>query len=149
MGFFNYFTTVLIISLFWGFMITTILYQMPTADRDIIVKFENAQGISTDYKATTRKFQESLEEQQQFGLVDLGSLALFSGNIIIDLALNSFFAIPQMFSLLFKGIFTLLHINVFLQAQLLLWVQGIFSIIATLVLIRFLLGVRTQSLGAV
>lgn len=149
MAFFNYFTTVILISFFWSLMITTVLYAMPTSDRNIIVGFEEAEGISTDYQQTTREFQDSLTTQKRFGLVDLAALALYSGNMMLDLAGNFLFAIPSMFSLLFWGIFQLIHINIYLQGQITLWLKGLFAVIATIILFQFLLGVRTQSLGAV
>jgi len=149
MGFFGYFSNVIIISLFWSLLITTVLYTMPESDRDIIAGFSDADGINTDYEQTTVDFQDSLDTQKKFGLVDLAALALYSGNIMLDLAGNFLFAIPSMFSLLFWGIFQLIHINIFLEAQILLWIKGLFSIITTILLLKFLLGIRTQSLGAV
>lgn len=149
MGFFSYFGTVILVSAFWSLLITTTLNFMPEADRNVIIGFEEAEGIQTDFDDTTREFQSSLQSQKNFGIVDLAALALYSGNIVVDLAANFFFAIPQMFSLLFWGIFSLLRVNDYLQEQVLIWVKGILSIVATLVLVQFLLGVRSQSLGAV
>lgn len=149
MGFFSYFGTVILVSAFWSLLITTTLNFMPDADRNVIISFEEAEGIQTDFDATTREFQSSLQSQKNFGIVDLAALALYSGNIVIDLAANFFFAIPQMFSLLFFGIFSLLRVNDYIQVEFLIWIKGLLAIVATMILIQFLLGVRSQSLGAV
>lgn len=148
MGFFSYFQTVILVSAFWSLLITTTVHFMPADQRAIIVEFETAEGIQTDFDESTRQFEQSLSAQKSFGVVELGALALYSGNIMVDLASNFFFAIPEMFYLLFKGIFGLLQVNDFIQSQVLTWVQGILAVVATMTLITFILGIRSQSLGA-
>lgn len=147
MGFFSYFGTVILVSMFWSLLITTTLHFMPDADRNIIVKFETTDLITTNTDDITQEFQASLQDEKSFGIVDLAALSLYSGNIAVDLAVNFFFAIPEMFYLLFFGVFSLLHVNDFIQIQFLIWIQGIFAIIATMVLIQFILGIRTISSG--
>lgn len=150
MAFFHYFISVVLMSLFWSFSITTIVYalqQNPVQDINFIVEFQNADLPS--YQETGQDFQTNLQSQKQFGIVDAGALALFSGNLLLDLTLNFFFAVPNMFYLFFSGIFAFLHINVFLQKEIILWVQIVLSVISTIFLFQFLLGARTQSLGVI
>lgn len=152
-GFFNYFGTIIIISMFWSFLITSTIHFMPASERNIIIQFDpdegNYQNVTTDSDEIAREFQASLQSQRSFGIVDLAALALYSGNIFLDLAVNFFFAIPEIFSLLFYAIFQIIRVNEYLQLEIILWMQGLFAIVATTILVRFLLAVRSQSLGAV
>jgi len=153
MGFFGYFGTVILVSMFWSFLITTTIHFIPDSEKNIVVAFDPDQGnysnITTDSDEIAREFQSSLQSQKNVGIVDLAALALYSGNIFVDLAVNFFFAVPEMFYLLFYAIFQIFHVNSFLQLELTMWVSGLFAIFATITLIRFLLGIRSQSLGAV
>lgn len=150
MAFFHYFISVVLMSLFWSFAITTIVYalqQNPVQDINYIVEFQNADIPS--YAETGQEFQTNLQLQKQFGIVDAGALALFSGNLLLDLTINFFFAVPNMFYLFFSGMFAFLHINVFLQKEIVTWVQVVLAVISTIFLFQFLLGARTQSLGVI
>lgn len=153
MGFFNYFGAVIIVSLFWSFLITSTLHFMPDAERNVLVRFDpdagNYTNVTTDSSEIAQEFQSSLQSQKNFGIVNLAALALYSGNLFLDLAINFSFAIPEMFYLLFYAFFQLIRINTFLQVEVIIWIQSVFAIIATITLVRFLLGVRSQSLGAV
>lgn len=152
MGFFDYFGTVILVSLFWSLAFTLQIYSLPTEELNqlIVVDFSaKNDNLGTGYAETAREVQSNIEAQNKVGLVDLAALALYSGNLMLDLATNFFFAIPSMFTMLFAGIFRLFQIDAFLQSDLLAWVQVVFSVIAAVALIRFLLGSRTQSLAAV
>ena len=147
MGFFSYFGTVIIVSLFWSLLITTTLHFMPDAERNVIVKFEETELIKVNTGEISGEFESNLQDVKSFGIVDLAALSLYSGNLLLDLAGNFFFAIPEMFSLLFFGVFSLLRVSDFIQLQTLIWIQALFSIVATMVLIKFILGVRSLSTG--
>lgn len=149
MGFFQYFISIVLLSAFYSFAITSIFHSIPAGDIPRIGEDFNNSTALKDYGTTTQKFQTSLQTQKQFGFTDLGALAFFSGNILLDLSVNFFFAIPSMFSLFFTGLFYLFHIDVFLQTEILTWVKAILSIISTIFLLQFILGARTQSLQVV
>jgi len=148
MGFFNYFMTIIIVSAFYSLFITTAVYSLDEAPVNIgiIINFQGDE-VNLDYGTTSQEFQSAINTQKSFGGADLAALALFSGNIILDLAANFIFAFPNMISLLITGVFMLVPINGFLQNELVLWVKAIISIISAIFLLQFLLGARTQSLG--
>ncbi len=148
MGFFNYLGSVLIVSAFYSLLLTTSIHTIPELQDDVVISFTDSPA-NLDFDDSTLQFQDSISKQKRFGVVDLGALALFSGNIVVDLAANFLFAIPSMFTLFFGSLFNLIPINSFLQKEILIWVQGLLSIISALLLIQFLLGARTASLGAV
>ena len=150
MGFFNYFMTIIIISAFYSLFITTSVYNLESAPVNIgiIIEFRES-GAYIDYGQTSEDFQTAINTQKDFGGTDLASLALFSGNIIVDLAGNFIFAFPNMISLLVTGIFHLVPLNGFLQTELILWLKAIISIVSAIFLLQFLLGARTQSVGSI
>lgn len=150
MGFFNYFIGIIIVSAFYSLFITTVVYNLDSSPIDIgiIISFQDS-SVNIDYGSTSQEFQSAINTQKSFGGADLAALALFSGNIILDLAANFIFAFPNMISLLITGIFLLVPLNGFLQNELILWVKAIISIISAIFLLQFLLGARTQSLGSI
>jgi len=150
MGFFNYFITIIIVSAFYSLFITTAVYSLDDTPVNIgiIISFEDSE-VNLDYGTTSQEFQSAINTQKSFGGADLAALALFSGNIILDLAANFIFAFPNMISLLLTGIFMIVPVNGFLQNEVILWVKAIISIISAIFLLQFLLGARTQSLGSI
>jgi len=150
MGFFNYFITIVIVSAFYSLFITTAVYSLDDSpvNLGIIISFQDG-GVNLDYGETSQEFQSAINTQKSFGGADLAALALFSGNIILDLAANFIFAFPNMVSLLVTGIFMLVPVNGVLQNEVVLWIKAIISIISAIFLLQFLLGARTQSLGSI
>jgi len=151
MGFFNYFMNIVIISLFYSLFITTSLYNLDSAPHvnvGIVVEFQDSE-INLDYGQTSDEFQNAINTQTEFGAADLAALALFSGNIIVDLAGNFLFAFPNMISLLITGIFLIFPMNGYIQTEILLWAKALISIVCAIFLLQFLLGARTQSLGSI
>ena len=150
MGFFNYFMTIVIVSAFYSLFITTAIYSLEDSPVNIgiIISFQGDE-VNLDYGTTSQEFQSAINTQKSFGGADLAALALFSGNIILDLAANFIFAFPNMVSLLVTGIFMLVPVNGFLQNEVVLWIKAIISIISAIFLLQFLLGARTQSLGSI
>ena len=150
MGFFNYFITIVIVSAFYSLFITTAVYSLDDSpvNLGIIISFQDG-GVNLDYSETSQEFQSAINTQKSFGGADLAALALFSGNIILDLAANFIFAFPNMVSLLVTGVFMLVPVNGVLQNEVVLWIKAIISIISAIFLLQFLLGARTQSLGSI
>lgn len=150
MGFFNYFMTIVIVSAFYSLFITTAIYSLEDSPVNIgiIISFQGDE-VNLDYGTTSQEFQSAINTQKSFGGADLAALALFSGNIILDLAANFIFAFPNMVSLLVTGIFMLVPVNGFLQNEVVLWIKAIISIVSAIFLLQFLLGARTQSLGSI
>ena len=150
MGFFNYFMTIMIMSAFYSIFITTSIYSLESTPINIgiIIEFEEG-GANIDYGQTSQDFQDAINTQKSFGTADLAALALFSGNIILDLSANFIFAFPNMISLLVTGVFYIVPLNGFLQTELILWLKAIISIVSAIFLLQFLLGARTQSLGSI
>lgn len=148
MSFFNYLLSIVIVSAFYSLFITTAVYSLDDAPIPIgiIISFQDSE-INIDYGETSQEFQSAINTQKSFGGADLAALALFSGNIVLDLAANFIFAFPNMISLLITGVLLIVPLDGFLANELILWSKAIVSIVSALLLLQFLLGARTQSLG--
>jgi hypothetical protein len=139
----------LIISFFYSLYITGSIYALAEQggiDTGIVTSFTES-DVKINYANTTQDFQNAINTQQSFGVVDLGALALYSGNIVLDLSSNFIFAFPSMLSVLFEGFFEIFNVNGYLQQEVLIWSKGILSIMGAIFLLQFLLGARTQTSG--
>lgn len=110
---------IIIVQLFFSFGINVYMYTLPDSMKVHVTPFASSQA-NIDIDATTQQVQDSIEQQTNFPLIDLGALAFYSGNIVIDLILNFAFAIPTMVGLLFDGVMQIFSID----TQLTLYIQA-------------------------
>jgi hypothetical protein len=99
----NYFKGVILVQLFYAFCITLFVYSLPPDEVPFLQSYSN---LSEDISMETISddVENTLTQQTQIPVVELGALVLFSGNILIDLLVNFAFALPQMVTLLITGI---------------------------------------------
>ena len=140
----DFFKVVLTVQLFWSFGVTVLVATIPAAQLPYISLFTNT--ANTDALETMgTDIQGNLQSQLDIPVVDFGSLVFYSGNLIIDLMLNFFFAVPEIFTLLISGLFLFAPIDVTLQ----FWVKTFaFTLIAALYflgLLNFLTQMRSGS----
>ena len=134
MGMFKYFELLLAMQLFYAFAITIIAYSLPDDTVNYIIDIEN----------TSIQIQQTIQQQMDIPVVDLGALVFYSGNIIVDLFLNFLTAIPSMFSMVLAGLFAFINVDAFLATQLKLFITTLFTIIYILMLIQFIMNVRAR-----
>ena len=141
-GMIDFLKIVLTVQLFWSFGITILVSTIPSAQLPYISLFTDAANSDTLSTLGT-EIQGNLQSQLDLPIVDFGSLVFYSGNLVIDLALNFFFAIPELFTLLMSGVFIFAPIDITLQ----FWVKTFaFTLIAALYflgLINFLTTMRS------
>lgn len=140
MSTFKYFETLIIMQLFYAFAVTVIVYSMPADTVNYISVFQT----NVDLEGTSVKIQENLQRQMDIPVVDLGALVFYSGNIFVDLLLNFMTAIPQMFSLLLTGLFTFLNIDAYIATQLKLFTTTLLTITYVLMLLKFIMQIRSR-----
>jgi hypothetical protein len=102
MGMMNLFKAIILVQLFYAFAITLVTYSMPAESLDYVTSFSDITG-TVNLESTSQQIQESVTDQTNIPVVEIGALIFFSGNIIIDLLLNFAFAIPQMLATLING----------------------------------------------
>ena len=126
------------VQLFWALGITLMVATIPAAHLEPVSLFVNASGSDT-LETLGPQLEENLQNQIDLPLVDIAALVFYSGNLIVDLVLNFFTAIPQMFTLLLDGLFILMpNIAADIQIYLKLFVGTIISVMYFLGLISFL-----------
>lgn len=127
------FKLIIIVQLFFSFAITGLAYAIPDDALNYVTSFSNPADEIT-FEGVTEEVQDSLEQQTNIPVIDLGALVFYSGNILIDLLLNFVFAIPQMLGLLVHGLMLLLNVDTYLIGL----VQGFASAV---VLALYVIGI--------
>lgn len=142
MGDLDYFWHAIEIQLLYSVIITLLMYSVPAADQTYLLHIGQASAASNPHQIAN-KFQDSLTRQQSFGVVDVAGLALYSGNLLIDLILNFFTAIPSMVTIVIKGIFLFIHVDPVVQTNIEVFAFSLLSIIYIISILSLLLSVRT------
>lgn len=128
----NAFKGIILAQLFFSFAITIMAYATPAG---ALVYVDSFTGLAEDISlnSTATDIQDSLEQQTNIPVVEVGALIFYSGNILLDLLLNFTFAVPEMIGLILHGIVQLVSIDTYIWA-----VVQMFATVATLAL--YLIG---------
>src|SRR3990167_4306127 len=134
MGLLDYFAKGIEVQLFYALAIVLVLYSIPDDQKNYIVQF-NTPETNVDINSVGSEFQKSFRSTTSFGFVDIAAMALFSGNIVIDLIMNFFLAVPSMVTLLLKAIFMIFNVESFIQNTI---ISYVFLFIAVVYVIALL-----------
>ena len=107
------FITMLIVQLFFGTGLTILLYSLPADSIKYLASYESLYN-RMDMENISEKIETTTQSTTNVPLAEVGalvSLVFYSGNIILDLLLNFFFAIPIMLGLLTEGICLLFNLD--------------------------------------
>ena len=137
------FKIILIVMLFYSFATTVIAYSLPEAAVDYTDAFTNFQGGNVSMEGISGDVQESLEQQTDIPVIELGALVFYSGNILLDLLVNFAFAIPGMLSALLNGIFYLVSIDANIAYQIQAFTTAIMIALYFFGLIQLITGLRS------
>ncbi|WP_456477600.1 hypothetical protein [Geoglobus ahangari] len=138
----EYLKLIIEIQLLWSFAVTGIVYTLP-ADAVNHISFVQ-QEVNVDLTNTSTEIQQSLQKQMDIPVIDLGALVFYSGNIVIDLMLNFFTAIPGMFNILLTIFLTFINVDAYLATQLKLLSTAVLTIAYLIGILQFLLNVRAR-----
>lgn len=144
MNAYQFFVGILMVQLFYGFGITVLSYSLNDMDSTYSTYFTNYEDIAPNLQNVTNKVEEAMQQQLKIPVIDLGALVFYSGNLIVDLMLNFFFAIPSIFSLIINGILNLFPIDSFVATYFKLFITSAISIFYFLSLLVFLTNVRSR-----
>lgn len=138
------FKVMIIVQLFYAASITTLAYAIPDESKDYVTSFSDlAEDI--DLEGTSGRVTDSLEQQTNIPLIELGALVFFSGNILIDLILNFIFALPQMVGLLVNGFMTLFNVDSFIFTIVQLFASVVIMVLYFISIIQLLMNARSGS----
>lgn len=133
----------------FSLFITLMIYTVPLMTGGDLTYIFELKGAPT-YRELGNfggEFQSSIEQQRSFGVVELGSLALYSGNILVDLILNFFTAIPSMATIIVNGVFFFLNVSTPIKEAALTFTYTIVGIIYLILIITLLIDIRTNGGG--
>jgi hypothetical protein len=142
MGIMNTFMAIVIMQLFFSVAINIVTYTTPESALNYVTAFSGDTG-SLDLESTSNTVQNSLDQQTNLPLVDVGALVFYSGNIILDLMLNFALAIPQMVTLLINGILMIFAVDTYLLNYLQLFFSVVIAVWYFISIISFLAGIRS------
>jgi hypothetical protein len=138
MALFDFFVAVVIVSMFWAFAITTIVYSLPIEQRGFVAPFSTA--TNTDIGAMGQSISAGTQQQKNIPQTTAGPLTYFSGIFFIDLMSNFLQAIPQMLTLLIYGLLFFFPIDVVLKTSVTMTVQIIASAIYGLAILNVIIN---------
>lgn len=141
-GTFEYFKFIVILQLLFAFSITSIVYVLPDEAKQQIVLFEPVHSPDIDEYAVD--VEDTIGKEMNVPLVDMGTLLFFSGNVVVDLMLNTILAIPEMVVILVSGLLYLFPIDVYLAVQLKVFIFAAIAIIYVIMLIAFVADMRSR-----
>jgi len=143
MGIMDLFKVVVLVQLFYAFAITIVAHALPVDALPQATAFSDvSQEISLEQVGTD--VQDSIQQQANLPLIELGAIIFYSGNIIIDLLLNFAFAIPEMIGLLIFGITRLFSLDTFIITYVQLFFSVVMMVLYFLGIIELLTAIRSR-----
>ena len=100
-------------------------------------------GHEIELETVARDIQSSSERQMDIPVVDIGALVFHSGNIIVDLILNTIFAIPEMVTILINGFLFFFGVEAFVATQLKLLLWAVIGAIYIIAILAFIMNIRS------
>lgn len=137
---YSLFTLLIVIQIFYSFSATLLTYSLTKLGVNSDIYKIN----TTNYVEIGEKLQTGLQLQTNIPIIDMGALIFYSGNLLIDLMVNFFTAIPSMVTALVNFFFTIFVIDAQLASMIKLFVFSFVSILYVLMLIQFLISLRTR-----
>jgi len=136
------FKVVIMIQLFYGLAITGLTYALPVDVLNEVQAFSDI-STSTNFEEISSQIEDSVEQQINMPVIELGALVFYSGNIIIDMVLNSALAIPEMFTILINGFCRLISLDSYITNLLMVFAGVVFSVMYFIGIIQLLMNVRS------
>ena len=128
----------------YSLMITLLMYALPSDQRTYVLELKGSPAYR-EIDDISKQFQTNVDQQRSFGVVEVAALALYSGNILIDLILNFFMAIPSMATIIMKGILIFMNLSDPIKNAVMVFTYAIVGIIYLLSIILLLLDIRSGS----
>lgn len=137
MGQFDFFKTMLTVQLFWAIAVTILLSVTPiaTTNQLSLVQYQNG---SFDLLEVKSQFEGIMTSQTNIPFVNAGALIFYSGNLILNLMVNFFTFVPQMFTILLSIIALIIPIDPTLLNTLKLFITVFMGIMYVIALLSFI-----------
>lgn len=143
-NFLTYFKAALIVQLFWSVSVTLLVASMPTSDLTYL-NFTTQDTSVSAINTAPGQVESALDTSTNLPVVDSATLIFYSGNLMLDLIVNFVTAIPQMFTLLLTGFFTLFPIELGLQKEIRTATYAFIAVLYFFSLAAFITNMRSGS----
>lgn len=144
-GALKYFYAIITIQLVYSFCVTILVWGLSGYNlQTMTLAMQPFQNQTINPSALSSQIQSATQSQLHIPLIDLGSLVFYSGNLIFDLIVNFFTALPGMFNLLVDALCLLFNVPVFLANTLKVAIFTMLSISYFIALISFILSIRSR-----
>ena len=144
----KYIVMIVMIQLFYGFGMTALAYALPVANVDLMGTY-NQPVSDLDMLDIADSIESNLRSQVNIPIVDVGSMVFYSGNILMDLIINFFTAIPSMITLAFSAFFMLFPVDAFLATQVKIVVWVFATVVYFIAFLSFIMSVRSGFGGVI
>jgi hypothetical protein len=142
---FKFLVTLLMVQLFFSFSITLIAYSLaPFNIPTLSLVFQNFEAQTQNQTALANQINSANTSTLHLPLIDLGALVFFTGNIIVDLLINFITAIPGLVNLLVDALTMLVPLPANLAVQIKLTVYVVATITYLIMLMEFVMTVRSR-----
>lgn len=132
---------IVVIQLFYGTGITLLSYALPEDQITLISQYQTVSNV--DVTDISSQIQSNIQSQLNIPVVDIGTLVFHSGNLLVDMLINFFTAIPSMLTILISTFFAVFPVEAFLAAQIKLLVWVIASVLYFIAFLNFLMNIRS------
>lgn len=140
---YDWFVFIIIIQLFYGFSITILSRALVPFSNNIKLP----SGIIANYtgmEEIAKETEKALGMQRNIPIIDIGALVYYSGNIVLDMMTNMFFAIPSMATTLITALEIIFAGNSEMFSLLKVFTFTLVSLIYIFMLIKFILALRSR-----
>lgn len=144
----EFFKFLIIVSILFGFTITTVLYFMP-ADVKGYVNPLTGEWSQSGGEQQMEDAEDTLSSLRSANPIVQAVGLLQSGFYVVDLFLNSVLALPQMVTIFFSGVMSFFPIDPYIQSVVLITVFAIAVITYVLLLIGMLHAIISGSQGVI
>lgn len=141
----EYLKVIFMVQLFYAFAITLVIYSVPAGSLNYIPGNFNETATEFSEKNIAGNLEQNFTKQVGVpSLVEVVTLVVYSGNIVLDLFLNFITAVPQMFTLLIGGFLLFFNVDAMISTQIKLLIETLITVFYMLGLVSFLLAIRSQ-----
>lgn len=139
-----FFKFIIIVQIFFGISISIIGYAMPDKKYLSIASMDHP----IDVNDIGGSLEDTLDNQVNIPLIDMGAMMFYTSNLIIDMVLNSFFAIPEMISIILHVYNMFYPVDPVIYSYMSIAIFCIFGLLYILAIIVMVMNLRRPS-GAV
>jgi hypothetical protein len=138
----EYFTFLIIVSLIFGFMMTTVVHYLP-ADAKVYMNPLTGKWTQAGAESEQQQAEGTLSNVRSANPVIQAVGLVQTGFYVLDLFINSILALPQMVTIFFAGIFSFAPIDPYLQSIVLTVVLALCIITYVILLLGMILSIKS------